>query len=112
MYKHTIDYAPPAQSEIGRTTVSVLQYPITLAWGNTAHRMQGQTVKQGTKMVIHWSKRLQPSMAFVMLSRSETPDDIYITGTLDPKKIRCNKKALEQTNSLKKRSLPLQRGTM
>ena len=107
MYKHVLEYNPPAQS--GRrhqATVSVLQYPLKLAWGNTAHTMQGQTVKDGTKMVIHWSKKLQQSMAYVMLSRSENPDDIYIVGTLDPKKIRCNQNALKQVNELKKMSLP------
>ena len=42
----------------------LIQFPLNLCYAQTAHRMQGQTVKAGTKVVLHWSKRMQNGMAY------------------------------------------------
>ena len=60
------------------------QFPLNLSYAQTAHRMQGQTVKAGTKVIIHWVKAMKRGMAYVMLGRSQRLEDIYIAGKLDP----------------------------
>ena len=42
------------------------QFPLTLSWGITCHKMQGQTSKKGAKLVIHWHPKLRNGMAYVM----------------------------------------------
>ena len=50
--------------------------------------------------MIHWSKRFQEGMGYVMLGRSERLEDIYISGNFDASQIRCNRAALEETKRL------------
>ena len=44
----------------------VHQFPLHLAWGITVHKIQGQTVPKGSNLVVHWHKKLQYGMAYVM----------------------------------------------
>ena len=80
----------------------LLQFPLSLCYAQTAHRMQGQTVKAGTKVVLHWTKRMQDGMAYVMLGRSSRREDIYIAGELDVSQIKCNQEALAENRRLLK----------
>ena len=54
-----------------------------LAWAITCHKMQGQTIKRGSKVVVNWSKRMPQSLAYVMLSRPESVEDLFISGNFD-----------------------------
>ena len=53
----------------------------------------------GSKVNIHWTK-LQPGMGFVMLSRTQRLQDIFISGELDVSQIKCDPKALEESKRL------------
>ena len=44
----------------------VEQFPMRLAWGITVHKIQGQTVPKGSKLVVHWNTKLKEGMAYVM----------------------------------------------
>ena len=76
-------------------TCKIIQFPLKLAWASTAHSMQGVTVKQGSKVVVHFHKKFKPGMAYVMLSRCERLQDLFITGDFTIGKIKCNPQALE-----------------
>ena len=76
------------------------QFPLNLSYAQTAHRMQGQTVKAGTKVIIHWVKAMKRGMAYVMLGRSQRLEDIYIAGELDPSQIKCDQEALKESERL------------
>jgi hypothetical protein len=67
--------------------------------------MQGQTVKAGSKLVIHWHTRLQHGMAYVMLGRSERLEDIHIAGHFDASKIRCKVAAKAASEVLSNKAL-------
>jgi hypothetical protein len=67
--------------------------------------MQGQTVKAGSKLVIHWHPRLQHGMAYVMLGRSERLEDIHISGHFDASKIRCKVAAKAASEVLSKKAV-------
>ena len=84
---------------------TVFQFPIKLAFAITGHKMQGQTIKRGSKLVVNWSNILPPALSYVMCSRCETIEDLFIAGKFDPGKIRCHKKALEEAKRLDEISL-------
>ena len=87
----------------GQTSrAKLLQFPLSLSYAQTCHRMQGQTVKAETKVNIHWTNGMQNGMAYVMLGRSVRRQDIYISGKLDPSQIRCDPDALEESKRLSK----------
>ena len=76
------------------------KFPLNLSYAQRAHRMQGQTVNAGTKVIIHWVKAMKRGMAYVMLGRSQRLEDIYIAGELDPSQIKCDPEALEESERL------------
>ena len=67
-------------------TATVFQFPIKLAFAITGHKMQGQTIKKGSQVVVNWSRRMPPALAYMMLSRTETLGDLFIAGDFDPKR--------------------------
>ena len=83
-------------------TAKIDQYPIRIYYASTAHKMQGQTVKAGNKVVIHWHKHMQreKGMAYVMLGRTQKIEDIYISGTLNFEGISCSDAALKESRRL------------
>ena len=101
MYRVEYEYNIVSSKGYGQAArAKLFQFPLSLCYAQTAHKMQGQTVKAGTKVVIHWTKRMQEGMAYVMLGRSSRRQDIYITGELDISQIRCNKDALSESHRL------------
>ena len=93
--RHELQYQPRATIRC-----KVLQFPLKLSYSSTAHSMQGMTVKKGSPLVVHFSKKFQEGMAYVMLSRCEKLQDIYITGDFSPDKIKCHPQALEESNRI------------
>jgi hypothetical protein len=67
--------------------------------------MQGQTVKSGSKLVIHWNARFTNGMAYVMLGRSERLEDIFIAGNFDQRKIKCSPAAKFASENLFQKAL-------
>ena len=65
------------------TNVKRRQFPVTLAWGCTIHKMQGMTVE---KIVVDMSGKLHPGQAYVAFSRVESLSGLHIMN-FDHKKI-------------------------
>ena len=59
-------------------------------------------MKKGSKLIVHWSGNLQDGMAYVMLSRCERLQDIYIVGEFVKSSIKCNSYAIVETEDLDK----------
>ena len=83
-------------------TAKIEQFAIRINYASTAHKIQGQTVKAGGKVIIHWNKNLdkQKGMIYVMLGRTQVLDDIHIVGEVDFKAIQCSSAALEESKRL------------
>ena len=62
--------------------------------------MQGTTITKGSKLIVHWQKGFKDGMAYVMLGRSESLEDIYIAGDFDPTLIKCDKEALKEAKRI------------
>ena len=92
------------------------QFPLKLAWASTGHKIQGITIKKGTNIVIHGHEKIPAGMYYLMLSRAEEIDQIYIEmPNLKDKKgkvkgklklqIKANPSSLQQNESLVQRSI-------
>ena len=55
--------------------------------------------------MVNWNKRMPRGLAYVMLSRAECIEDIFIAGSFDPQKIKCVDVALEEAKRLETISL-------
>ena len=104
IFKHKVTYhlSGNKQHAIKGT---IIQFPIKLAFAITGHKMQGQEVKKGSKVVVNWSNILPAGLAYVMCSRSEALGDLFIAGKFDPNKIVANPKALEEAERIEEISL-------
>ena len=65
------------------STARVIQFPVKVAFATTAHKIQGQTVKKPEKVVIDLRSVFQPAMAYVMLSRVESIEQLFILEQFD-----------------------------
>ena len=90
----------------------IKQFPLKLAWGSTGHKVQGITIKKGTNVVIHGHERIPDGMYYLMLSRAQEMEQVYIEmPTLKGKseklklKIRANPHSLQENETLVKRSI-------
>ena len=69
-------------------------------FAKTLPHIVGINVKAGNILVIHWHPRFQKGMAYVMLSRCEKLENIYIVGKFDPDYIRWDEECLEEAERI------------
>ena len=84
------------------STARVIQFPVKVAFATTAHKIQGQTVKKPQKVVVDLRSVFQPAMAYVMLSRVESIEQLFILEQFDDSKIYGNKKAIDEFERMNK----------
>ncbi len=64
VYRTEFNYQLPKYGKGGHTaTARILQFPLRLSWAVTAHKVQGQTFKSGSQIVVHWHRRMMEGMA-------------------------------------------------
>ena len=82
------------------TTATVIQFPVRLAHAITAHKVQGQTFVSPATVAMDLSSVFEPGQAYVMLSRVQCIEQLYIVGELDEEKIRASSAALGELKRL------------
>ena len=82
------------------TTAKSIQFPLVLAWAVTVHKFQGQTVKKPQKVVIDLRTIFEAAQAYVMLSRVQEIEQLFILEEVVPEKIYANHAALEEIERL------------
>ena len=87
----------------------VIQYPIRLAFAATAHKFQGQTVHKPMKLVVDLRKVREPSQAYVMLSRVQALDQIFILETLPEHVLKPSEIALKEVERLNSKAMRWER---
>ena len=83
----------------------VIQFPLSLCFAATSHRFQGQTVYKPNKTVNDFRTVFQAAQGYVMLSRVETLDQLFILGELPDSKFYANNHALEELARLERVSV-------
>ena len=87
------------------STATVIQFPIRLAHGVTAHKFQGQTIPVPKTVSLDLKSVFDPAQAYVMLSRVQSLEQVYIVDSIKTEKINISKAALFELQRLQKISL-------
>ena len=78
----------PSSPEIQR-----LQFPITLAWACTVHKVQELTLNEvAVNFELRKQKSFNPGQIYVALSRVTSLQGLYIVGNIEKKHIEANPK--------------------
>ena len=85
----SMQYQLKDNNDVG-ATAKVIQFPIKLSKATTAHKVQGLTIPSPATVVIDIDKTFEASQAYVMLSRVQSIDQIYILGKFNGEKIRAS----------------------
>ena len=82
--------------------IKITQFPLRLAWAFTAHKLQGVTIAKGTDMVCHGyaKKPLPKGMAYVMLSRCESIENVFLDDKFKIEDVRCEAVSMLATKRL------------
>ena len=109
IYKQTVEelISTSTRSNRSRTHGSVYnitQFPLRLAWGSTAHKVQGVEFKRGSDIITHGDKKMPNSMYYVMLSRAQVLENVYNDNFL-PDKLIANPDALAADTKLRERCI-------
>jgi hypothetical protein len=94
------EYSLARNQGLVSSTAKLIQYPIVLAWAVTVHKFQGQTVKSPQKVVIDLRSVFEAAQAYVMASRVQELEQIYILEELPENKIYASHAALEEIERL------------
>ena len=88
-------------SEVG-TTATLFQFPVRISHAITAHKIQGQTFIFPLKVSMDINSVFEAGQAYVMLSRVQCIDQLYIVDDLNQEKIRASPAALKELQRLQK----------
>ena len=95
-----LQYSLGPQSTRISATATLVQFPIKLAACVTTHKMQGANISHPTKVVMDLKSVFSPSQGYVMLSRVERLDQIYILEEFDNKYLKLSKTGLDELRRL------------
>ena len=83
----------------------LIQFPIKIAQAITAQKIQGQTIPKPLNIAVDIASVFEAAQAYVMLSRIEALEQLYILEKLPENKIYASGKALEELEEMNKRSI-------
>merc|ERR1711872_180335 len=98
--KMETEYSLARHQGLISTTAKLIQFPLVLAWAVTAHKIQGQSIKSPQKVVLDLKSVFEAAQAYVMLSRVQELDHLYILKELPENKIYANQTALAEIDRL------------
>ena len=94
----------------------IKQFPLKLSYASTGHKVQGITIKKGQNVVVHGHEKIPHGMYYLMLSRAQELEQIYIEMPLKKNKqtgksekidfvIKANPHSLQENENLVQRSI-------
>ena len=98
--KKELEYSRARNQGLISSTAKLIQFPLVLAWAVTVHKFQGQTVKSPQKVVIDLRSVFEPAQAYVMASRVQELEQLYILEELPQEKIYANTAAMAEIDRL------------
>ena len=89
-------------------TYTVTQIPLILGYAFTAHKLQGVTLKRGIDLYVNNTVWTRPGMVYVMLSRCEDIENVFLDDEFPLKKIRADKASLLELKKLEKEDISIE----
>ena len=96
----SMQYSLRAKSGDAGSTATLIQFPITLAHAVTGHKVQGQSIPVPNKVVMDLDSTFQCAQSYVMLSRIQTIDQLFILNNIDERKLQHSVKSLQELKRL------------
>ena len=81
-------------------TAKIVQFPMRLCFATTAHKFQGQTVVKPNKICVDLKSVFAAAQAYVMLSRVQSIEQLFILNSLPRDKFYADVKALQELERL------------
>ena len=100
----SLQYSLRAKSGDVGSTATLIQFPVTLAHAVTGHKVQGQSIPIPNKVVMDLDSTFQCAQSYVMLSRIQTIDQLFILNKFDKSKLHHSEKSLKESLRLQKAS--------
>ena len=100
----SFEYSLGDQKKNHGAKAKVHQFPLTLAWAINAHKCQGMTIRWPHRLVVHLESCFAAAMAYVMLSRVQNIDQLFLL-SLDTTKIWADEDALKELIKMQKSAL-------
>ena len=96
------EYSLPKNAGPISSTAKCIQFPMVLCWAVTVHKIQGQTVKYPGKVVIDAKacSKSDPAQVYVMLSRVQELEQLYILEKFPEDVIRVSNAAMMEIDRL------------
>ena len=101
MFQYSLSRKTKSVSNCAR----VIQFPLKLCFATTSHKFQGQTVCKPNKIAIDLRTVFKPAMAYVMLSRVQEINQLFIIGSVPVAKLYADPQALVELHRLENISL-------
>ena len=81
-------------------TATAVNFPLRLCYASTSHKVQGHSIKKPNTLILDLQCWLEPGMCYVMFSRVQCLNQLYILDTLPESKIKAWPEALEELDRL------------
>ena len=98
----SIQYSLRKKSGEVAKTATVIQFPVKLAFAITAHKVQGQSILYPTTVAMDLESVFEPAQAYVMLSRVQCLEQLFIVDKLSEKRLNAAPEALKELKRLEK----------
>ena len=85
--------------------MTAVQFPLKLAFACTAHKIQGSTIAEPNKVVVNLSSIREPSTGYVMASRVQHLEQLFILDKFLSEKIYPSKEAMQELAKLQSKAL-------
>ena len=86
-------------------SATALQFPLKLATAGTSHKLQGTTVEYPQSIAMDFQKVRSDGQVYVMLSRAQKLEQLYILGDLHVSKWKASTSALQELRRLERKAL-------
>ena len=103
--KITFEYYLSKNNYKEGSTAKVVQFPLSLCFSSTAHKQQGLTIYRPNNLITDLRSVFTGSQAYVILSRVETNEQLFILDELPLKKIYPNESAMKELQVLEEKSV-------
>ena len=94
--KVSINYSIRKKGGVVGSTATLVQFPVKLAHAITAHKIQGQTIHKPLKVALDVQNIFEEAQGYVMFSREEELNQVYIIEVFNETRIYPSAKALKE----------------